>query len=124
MRVRCLAVLFLCGCASVPAPETPEQRALDSCFFRADQKGWSVLDSVPVNASELKALIPSRPKNAAQLDDGYQQLWFRHTDGRVQVCSLFAIADLPAACTNLKYEFVRSGSGWVVREEPPVVCYL
>jgi hypothetical protein len=81
------------------------------------------LETAPVNASELKALIPSRPKNAAALDDGYQQLWFRHTDGRMQVCSLFSMGDLPAVCTKLRYEFMHSANGWVVKEEPPVVCY-
>jgi hypothetical protein len=123
MRLSCLAVLFLCGCASVPGPESPEQRALNSCFFGPDRKGWSVLETAPVNASELKALIPSRPKNAAALDDGYQQLWFRHADGRMQVCSLFSMGDLPAVCTKLRYEFMPSTNGWVVKEEPPVVCY-
>lgn len=116
-------MLLLCGCASAPAPESAEQRALDSCFFRADQKGWSALEIAPVNANELKALIPPRPKNAAVLDDGYRQMWFKHTDGRVQVCSLFAIGSLPAVCANLKDEFVQGPNGWVAKEEPPVVCY-
>jgi hypothetical protein len=123
MRVRYLAVLFLCGCASLPAPESPEQRALNSCFFGVDQKGWSVLEAPPVNASELRALIPSRAKNAAALEDGYQKMWFTHADGRLQVCSLLAMGNLPAVCTKLKYEFVHSTNGWVVKQEPPVVCY-
>jgi len=123
MQVRCLMVLFLCGCSSVPAPQSPEQRALDSCFFRADQNGWSVLKAAPINAGELKAIIPAGWKSAAALEDGYQQLWFRHTDGRMQVCSLFAMGDLPAVCSKLKYEFVQSTNGWIARPEPPVVCY-
>jgi hypothetical protein len=123
MPARYLALVLLCGCASVRAPESPDQRALNSCFFGADQKGWSFLEVPPLNADQLKSLIPSRPRNAAVLDDGYQQMWFKHTDGRFQVCSLFDIRTLPAVCSNLKYEFIRGTNGWRVKEEPPVVCY-
>lgn len=123
MHVRYLAVLFLCGCGSVPAPESPGRRALNSCFFAVEQKGWLALEAPPANASELKALIPSRAKNAATLEDGYEQMWFRHADGRLQVCSLFAMGNYPAVCTTLKYEFVHGTKGWVVKEEPLVVCY-
>ena len=123
MRFRLLALLALCGCSSNQAPDSPQQRALNSCFFPADQKGWSLLKTPPQNAMELKALVSAQRTGWASLDDGHDQLWFSHADGRLQVCSHFYIGNLPAVCSTIKYEFVHGTNGWVTQMSGPVVCY-
>ena len=123
MRFRLILLLILCGCSSVQAPNSPQQQALNSCFSPVDQKGWAFLETPPENETELKALVSTQRSRGASLDDGYKQLWFRHADGRLQLCSLFALGDLPAVCSNMKYEFIRSTNGWVAQMDGPVVCY-
>lgn len=81
------------------------------------------MEAPPLNADKLKSLIPARSRHAAAIDDGYRQLWFEHADGRFQVCSLFGIGNLPAVCSNLKFEFTHVANGWMAKEQPPVVCY-
>src|SRR5690242_15537832 len=101
MGFRVLVLLVLCGCSSVQAPNSPQQQALSSCFFRVDQQGWTFLETPPENEMELKALVSAQRSGGASLDDGYKQLWFRHVDGRLLVCSLFALGNLPAVCSNI-----------------------
>lgn len=123
MCLRLLILLALCGCSSVQAPNSPQRHALDSCFFPVDQKGWAILETPPENEAELKALVSAQRGRGASLDDGYKQLWFTHADGRLLVCSLFVLGDLPAICSNMKYEFIHSANGWVAQMDAPVVCY-
>jgi hypothetical protein len=123
MRFRLLALLALCGCSSIQAPDSPQQRALSSCFFPVDRKGWSFLETPPQNAMVLKALVSGqRPPRGVSLDDGYDQLWFKHADGRLLVCSLYSFGNLPAVCSNTKYEFIYGTNGWVTQWSAPEMC--
>jgi hypothetical protein len=123
MRFRFLIMFLLCGCSSVQAPDTPEQRALNSCFFSNEQMGWSSLEAPPDNAAELKALALSKWPRTGALDERYQQFWFNHADGRLLACSLFPVGNLPAVCGATKYEFTRTSSGWSMKDGDLIMCH-
>jgi hypothetical protein len=123
MGLRFLTMLFLAGCTSVQALQTPAERNLNSCFFSDERKGWLPLEKQPENAAELKALVASQWPKAGVLDDRYAQIWFSHTDGRELLCSLLPVGNLPAACGSMKFEFTPTSDGWSVKEGDFIMCH-
>lgn len=120
MRLYLISLALLGGCATVE--ESPQQHALNSCFFESEQRGWHFDASPPNNAPQLRELIAASVKNDLVLQDRYTQYWFTHDDGRKFVCSLLGVGDLPNICGRAAYELTPSDDTWNVAQSDLILC--